>query len=830
MPRRNYLAQLAAGLLVVSLCASSALARPFTIDDLLSLERFGGAEITPDGRRLIVQMEDAYASAARFDFDEFGAPLLGRIKVAELQPAAELRDLLPPEPGTGYVAGSVSPSGRSMVVQRLKAGVWDTGVVELATGEARWLGLPTETAIWGRSLQWRSETSLIALVLPPDVLPWRLRTIRQTTDQLAAMWRAAAAGEQPTARLVGSGVDLGLWPAPVQMRLVEIDLPSGRVQDLASGGFIDLELSADGRFVALLTDREAKQPDADDAVRVGTPGRRRSLTLVDLATRQVSAPLPDRDLTAGLLAWSSAGGRLLVFGRRLEARWEDGDLLEVDPIRRTARTPSEGQIVPEVAYLGTGIPTVRAAWMGETPLVMGRLRQAPATRADWFGLSPSAPVNLTAATTSVSSRLAAVGAHDALMVAGEALYRLTKSRSAQVVASAPDLRLVDPPRFGLGHRFEVNAPPSRPWVWLGDAQGIQRTDAEGPRDRRAVFANHVVAASRDVLATLRRDDHGVSVIDVATPERTVIVAKINAALAQVDPIRVEAIRHRTPSGGDLVSWLYLPPGKAARPPPLVVLPYPGAVYRTPPGRYAPDALVFTPNARLLTAQGYAVLAPSLPRDHAPGEPAQDLGAQILSIVDAVIAGGLVDPDRLAIWGHSFGGYGALITAAQTTRFRAVVAQAAKTDLVAGWGALAPYYRVRPEDGPMLNAAAGWTESGQGGLGAPPWRDGDRYQRNSPLFLADQIHTPVFLIQGDQDFVTLANSEAMFAALYRQGRDARFMTLFGEGHVVGSPANVRAVYEAVLPWLASRLAPAANSRRVGLDREAGANGGPRSPSP
>ncbi|WP_163368184.1 hypothetical protein, partial [Enterobacter hormaechei] len=75
--------------------------------------------------------------------------------------------------------------------------------------------------------------------------------------------------------------------------------------------------SPDGRYAAVLANAEAEQPAATEAVRVSTPGRRRVLTLVDLATGAVTTPLPDRDLLSHLLAWSPAGDRLLVFGRRV---------------------------------------------------------------------------------------------------------------------------------------------------------------------------------------------------------------------------------------------------------------------------------------------------------------------------------------------------------------------------------------------------------------------------------------------------------------------------------------------------------------------------------
>lgn len=816
---------------LVALClavAGPAAARSFTVDDLLKLERFDRAEITPDGRHLVLQTEAAYDTAARFDFNQFSAPYLGRVKIADLHPARPARDLLPPAPGTAYVAGPLSPSGRAMVVQRMKDGVWDTGVVDLDTGEARWFPLPAETAVWGRSFQWRSETRLVALVLPPGTLPWGLRPITQTTERLPALWRDAAAGVTPTASVVGSGRDLSLWPAPRAMRLVEIDLASGRVRELARGGFIDFELSPDGRFAAALGEAEPLQPAADDTVRVATPGRRRALTLVDLTTGAATAPLPDRDLLTHLLAWSPGGDRLLVFGRRPGADWSDGDLLQVDAGSGEVTTPARGRVVPEVAYLGAGLGIVRAGWLGDRPIVFARRAGDP--RADWFRLSPSGPVNLTASLKDAPPRLAAVDRDHALAVAGGSAYSLDAAGRARTLAAAPGLRPIFALRFGEGDRFDINGLAQAEWAWAAGGDGLRRLTATRAESPLPLPPNETVVAAGDrgPIVTSWRDETGVQTLGVRDRGARDVIATLNAALADVDVTPVRAIRHPGPDGRIVTSWLYLPPHPAAgRRPPLIVLPYPGSVSVRPPARYAPDALVFTPNARLLAAHGYAVLAPSLPRDQVHGDPAAGLADQILVAVDAVLAEGLADPDRLALWGHSFGGYGALVTAAQTVRFRAIVAQAAKAELASGWGALPPAFRVSPEDGPMINTTTGWAETGQGDLGAPPWRDPERYRRNSPLFLADRIRTPLFLIHGDQDFVSLANAEALFAALYRQGRDARFMTLFGESHTIGSPANVREIYAEVLPWLDRALDVTAPDASAPPDRPSPA---PRSPGP
>ncbi len=97
------------------------------------------------------------------------------------------------------------------------------------------------------------------------------------------------------------------------------------------------------------------------------------------------------------------------------------------------------------------------------------------------------------------------------------------------------------------------------------------------------------------------------------------------------------------------------------------------------------------------------------------------------------------------------------------------------------------------------------ESGQHRLGAPPWKDPQRYIRNSPLFYADRVETPLLIIQGDMDYVPLQQGEQFFSALYRQGKRARFVRYWGEGHVLEGPPNIRDMWEQIFAWFHEFLA-------------------------
>jgi dipeptidyl aminopeptidase/acylaminoacyl peptidase len=86
------------------------------------------------------------------------------------------------------------------------------------------------------------------------------------------------------------------------------------------------------------------------------------------------------------------------------------------------------------------------------------------------------------------------------------------------------------------------------------------------------------------------------------------------------------------------------------------------------------------------------------------------------------------------------------------------------------------------------------------MAAPPWREPQRYLRNSPLFQVEHVTTPVLLIQGDLDAVPIEQNEQYISALHRLGKRGRFVRYWGEGHLLRSPANIRDMWQRILAWM------------------------------
>ena len=101
----------------------------------------------------------------------------------------------------------------------------------------------------------------------------------------------------------------------------------------------------------------------------------------------------------------------------------------------------------------------------------------------------------------------------------------------------------------------------------------------------------------------------------------------------------------------------------------------------------------------------------------------------------------------------------------------------------------------------------WCETGQGGMGAPPWERPERYVVNSPVFALDRIHTPLLLLAGDRDpGVPWSQSGEVYVGLNRLGRTCELAVYRGEGHTVRGwqETNRRDAVTRILRWLDTHL--------------------------
>ncbi len=175
-----------------------------------------------------------------------------------------------------------------------------------------------------------------------------------------------------------------------------------------------------------------------------------------------------------------------------------------------------------------------------------------------------------------------------------------------------------------------------------------------------------------------------------------------------------------------------------------------------------------------------------------GQPLSDLKATVLPGVDAVIEMGIADPERLGIFGHSYGGYSTLALLVQTNRFKAAAVSGSMSHLLSHYG------EMRSEG----SARTGWAETEQGLMGGSPWEVQNRYIANSPFFFLDRVNTPLLIMHGTADrIVSVARAEETFVALRRLGKPAVLIRYEGEGHAPDSwkSANIEDYWQRMFQW-------------------------------
>lgn len=334
---------------------------------------------------------------------------------------------------------------------------------------------------------------------------------------------------------------------------------------------------------------------------------------------------------------------------------------------------------------------------------------------------------------------------------------------------------------------------------------VDRTAAPviSPATRPAPAEGGAAATATRARVITRVDGSGEHLL-IARGNDTVKILSVDEAVSKLAVCRPWHIRYSTQSGDTVFARVTMPPGYVAgKRYPVLTQIYPGTVHTR--GEAASDTLPYVRMSTswepaLFAAHGYVVVEPSIPLSGGGADHAKEFSGDILPAIDSLIAFGVADPERLAIDGVSFGGYGTAMTIEQTSRFKAAIARNGLYDLASMYGQFGPPRRLADDAGEWL-WAPGWAEGGQGHLGVPPYGHWDVYRDASPLTRADAIATPVLIVAGDMDYAApLAQSEELFTALNRLGKPVRFIRYPGEGHGNASAADLRHLIGQMTAWL------------------------------
>jgi dienelactone hydrolase len=197
--------------------------------------------------------------------------------------------------------------------------------------------------------------------------------------------------------------------------------------------------------------------------------------------------------------------------------------------------------------------------------------------------------------------------------------------------------------------------------------------------------------------------------------------------------------------------------------PFLVLPHGGPE--------ANDQLALDPFSRAIAGMGYVVLQPEYRGSTGYGDAHlaaiyQHFGdrayADVDSATDYAIAQGWADPQRLAIFGWSAGGFMTSWTVTQTHRYKAAVEGAGITD----WGSF-----IFTSDVPQTDFDARWPEE-----------DPQDFQKFSAVDFAKNVTTPLLILHGAADVrVPTYQGREYYEVLADRGKTVKMVTYPGSGH-------------------------------------------------
>jgi dipeptidyl aminopeptidase/acylaminoacyl peptidase len=233
---------------------------------------------------------------------------------------------------------------------------------------------------------------------------------------------------------------------------------------------------------------------------------------------------------------------------------------------------------------------------------------------------------------------------------------------------------------------------------------------------------------------------------------------------------MKPIKYTSRDGLVINGYLTLPKNIEPKNLPVVIHPHGGP--------WARDGWGFNPIVQFLANRGYAVLQMNFRGSTGYGrefweisfkEWGKKMQDDITDGVNWLIDEGIADPDRIGIFGGSYGGYATLAALTFTPDLYACGVDYVGVSNIFSWmSAIPPYWEPYLE---MIYEMVG-----------DPQKDSLLIRDASPLFHVDKIKAPLFIAQGANDpRVPKAESDQIVEALKQRGIEVPYMVKDNEGH-------------------------------------------------
>lgn len=272
------------------------------------------------------------------------------------------------------------------------------------------------------------------------------------------------------------------------------------------------------------------------------------------------------------------------------------------------------------------------------------------------------------------------------------------------------------------------------------------------------------------------------------------LADLSPWIKQEYMAEMKPINYTSRDGLKINGYLTLPIGREAKNLPVVINPHGGP--------WARDRWGYNPEVQLLANRGYAVLQMNFRGSTGYGKNfwessfkkwGQEMQNDVTDGVQWLIDEGIADPNRVAIYGGSYGGYATLAGITNTPDlYAAAVDYVGVSNLFTFMNTIPPYWEPYKK---MFYEM----------VGDPNTIDSVMMKENSPVFNVDKIKAALFIAQGANDpRVNKDESDQMVEALKKKQVTVQYMLKENEGHGFRNEENKIDFYNAMIKFLDENL--------------------------
>lgn len=493
------------------------------------------------------------------------------------------------------------------------------------------------------------------------------------------------------------------------------------------GGVSGFEFSPEGKKLLLLaTDQPSKEDEEkkkvkDDTMVMDQDHRMTHLWLWDVEKKEAKR-LTEGEFTVSDARWSPDGTQV-SFTARPTPKADDGDMTDIWIL-----TVASGE---KRKLLESDAPESNARWSpdGKWIAFTGSAKAGGVYEDDMFVIAASGEAKRSLTAAFELDARAPVWSGD-----GKTIYFTANTRQANEIFSV---------EVASGKVKQVSSRGGATGIAEVGADGHLYGTVAGPARPAEVFRSNATFTSLETLSSQ------------------------NAWLDEYELGQSEVVKWKSRDGLEIEGVLTKPADfDAARKYPFLLNPHGG-----PTGA---SLMTFSGTIQVLAANGYMVLQPNFRGSTGRGEKFAQANKNTwgkgdyedcITGVEAMVARGWADPQRLGAFGWSYGGYMTFWILTQTDMFKAVSPGAGLTNI---------YSMYSQND---IQRYLRWFYAD-----ASPWDNFELYWDRSPMKYVKNVKTPTMILHGERDTrVPIAQAQEFYRALVEREVPVEFVVFPREGH-------------------------------------------------